>query len=112
IPEILPESEHYDVKSIDPRSGEIRKIEVKGHAGPEIYAELTSAEAELARREGDNYWLYIVYDIMSGSPKLLRFRNPLETMNWREIEKVEKKIEKRVILWPKSAAAYGEVGHG
>ncbi|MEM3944819.1 MAG: helicase-related protein, partial [Thermofilaceae archaeon] len=41
IAEIVPESEHYDIKSVDPRSGEIRKIEVKGHAGPEIYAELT-----------------------------------------------------------------------
>ncbi|MEM0023430.1 MAG: helicase-related protein [Thermofilaceae archaeon] len=112
IAEIVPESEHYDVKSIDPRSGEIRKIEVKGHAGPEIYGELTSSEAELARRERDSYWLYIVYDIMSGSPKLLRFRNPLETMNWREIEKVETKIEKRVILWPRSTTAYGEVGRG
>ncbi|MEM2385089.1 MAG: DUF3883 domain-containing protein, partial [Candidatus Bathyarchaeia archaeon] len=70
---IVPESEHYDIRSIDPKTGEVRKIEVKGHAGPEIYAELTDDEAELARREGDNYWLYIVYNVKSGSPKLLRF---------------------------------------
>jgi len=94
---IVPESEHYDIRSIDPKTGEVRKIEVKGHAGPEIYAELTDDEAELARREGDNYWLYIVYDVKSGSPKLLRFRNPLVTMNWKVFERVEKRYR----LWPK-----------
>jgi len=94
---IVPESEHYDIRSIDPKTSEIRKIEVKGHAGTEIYGELTDDEAELARREGDNYWLYIVYDVRSSSPKLLRFRNPLATMNWRVFERVEKRYR----LWPK-----------
>ncbi|MEM2080618.1 MAG: helicase-related protein, partial [Nitrososphaerota archaeon] len=93
----VPESEHYDIRSVDPKTGEVRKIEVKGHAGPEIYGELTDDEAELARREGDNYWLYIVYDVKSGSPKLLRFRNPLETMNWKVFERVERRYK----LWPK-----------
>jgi len=94
---IVPESEHYDIRSINPKTGEIRKIEVKGHAGPEIYGELTDDEAELARREGDNYWLYIVYNVKSDSPKLLRFRNPLVTMNWKVFERVEKRYR----LWPK-----------
>ncbi|MEM3897205.1 MAG: helicase-related protein [Nitrososphaerota archaeon] len=93
----VPESEHYDIRSVDPKTGEVRKIEVKGHAGSEIYGELTEDEAELARRERDNYWLYIVYDVKSGSPKLLRFRNPLETMNWRIFERVERRYK----LWPK-----------
>lgn len=93
----VPVSEHYDIKSIDPKTGEVRKIEVKGHAGPDVYGELTDEEAELARKEGDRYWLYIVYDMENGSPKLLRFRNPLETMNWRVFERVER----RYMLWPK-----------
>jgi len=50
----------------------------------------------LAEREGENYWLYIVYDVQGGTPKILRFRNPLKTMNWKVIER----IERRVILWP------------
>ncbi|MEM2153191.1 MAG: helicase-related protein [Candidatus Bathyarchaeia archaeon] len=93
----VPPSEHYDIKSIDPKTGEVRKIEVKGHAGSSVYGELTDDEAELAKKERDNYWLYIVYDVKSSSPKLLKFRNPLETMNWKVFEKVEK----RYILWPK-----------
>ncbi|MEM0010808.1 MAG: DUF3883 domain-containing protein, partial [Candidatus Bathyarchaeia archaeon] len=94
---IVPESEHYDIRSVDPETGEVRKIEVKGHAGPEIYAELTDDEVELARREGDNYWLYIAYNVKSGLPKLLRFRNPLVTMNWKVFERVEKRYR----LWPR-----------
>ncbi|MEM1718251.1 MAG: helicase-related protein [Thermosphaera sp.] len=97
IATIVSEMEHYDIRSIDPKTGEVRKIEVKGHAGLEVCAELTDDEAELARREKERYWLYIVYDINSGSPKILRFRNPLETMNWEVFERVEKRYR----LWPK-----------
>uniref|UniRef100_A0A7C2NZU6 DUF3883 domain-containing protein n=1 Tax=candidate division WOR-3 bacterium TaxID=2052148 RepID=A0A7C2NZU6_UNCW3 len=97
IPFLVPETEHYDVKSINPSTGEIRLIEVKGHKGLEIYAELTEDEADLAAKEKENYWLYIVYDIGSGQPKLLRFQNPLETMKLEVYEK----IQKRYILRPK-----------
>ncbi len=101
IPSVVPESEHYDVKSVDPSTGEVRKIEVKGHKGLEIYGELTDDEAELARKERNNYWLYIVYDIGSGKPKYVRFRNPVETMNWKKIETVKMKAETRYLLTPK-----------
>jgi len=97
IPESVAESEHYDIKSINLETGEIRLIEVKGHEGSGFYAELTEDEAKLAERECDRYWLYIVFDIGSENPKLLRFRDPLKTMNWKIFEKVEK----RFILWPK-----------
>jgi len=97
IPKKVSESEHYDIKSIDPSTGEVRLIEVKGHSGPEIYAELTDQEANLAKAAGERYWLYIVYDIRSGNPKLLRFRDPLNTMNWKIFEK----IERRYKLWPR-----------
>ncbi|MEM0328485.1 MAG: helicase-related protein [Thermoproteota archaeon] len=98
IPERVAESEHYDIKSVNPETGEVRIIEVKGHAKPEVYAELTEDEAILAEKEGDRYWLYIVYDIASDNPKLLRFRDPLKTMNLKALEK----IIKRYILWPRS----------
>ena len=97
IPERVPETEHYDVRSIHPSTGEIRLIEVKGHKKCEVYAELTDDEAKLAERESDKYWLYIVYDIGSGNPKLLRFRDPLRTMNLETFEKVERRYR----LWPK-----------
>ncbi|MBO3754612.1 MAG: DUF3883 domain-containing protein [Candidatus Brockarchaeota archaeon] len=71
---------------------------VKGHGKPEVYAELTEEEARLAEKEGDRYWLYIVYNIESGKPELLRFRDPLKTMNLKILEK----IIIRHVLWPKS----------
>jgi len=100
----VPDAEHYDIKSIDPQTGDVRKIEVKGHAYGEVYAELTEPEAELARKEGPSYWLYIVYDIKGGSPKILRFNDPLNTMNWKILEKVER----RHILWPKMGSCDGD----
>lgn len=98
IPSLVPETEHYDIKSVDPSTGEIRLIEVKGHKGLEIYGELTEDEAELAAREKDRYWLYIVYDIGSGEPKVLRFQNPLGTMDVQVFERVQR----RYVLRPKS----------
>ena len=98
IPFLMPETEHYDIKSINPSTGEIRLIEVKGHKGLELYAELTEDEAEFAAKEKENYWLYIVYDIGSGQPKVLRFQNPLETMDLQVFER----IQKRYILRPKT----------
>ncbi|MGC9095461.1 MAG: DUF3883 domain-containing protein [Candidatus Bathyarchaeia archaeon] len=98
LPFLVPETEHYDVRSVNPSTGEIRLIEVKGHNGLEIYAELTEDEAKLAAKEKERYWLYIVYDIGSGQPKTLKFQNPLETMDLQVFERVQK----RYILRPKT----------
>ena len=108
IPVRVSEEEHYDIKSVDPLSKKVRIIEVKGHYGSEIYGELTDAEAKLAEKEGERYWLYIVYDIGSGEPKWVRFRDPLRTMNWKIFEKVEKK--RRYLLWPKDLVEGVDVG--
>jgi hypothetical protein len=94
----MPETEHYDVRSIDPVTGEIRMIEVKGHRGQEIFAELTEDEAEFAAKEKGRYWLYIIYDIGGEKPKFLRFQNPLETMGLQVFERVQK----RYLLQPKN----------
>jgi len=96
IPEVVPEEEHYDIRSVDPSTKEVRIIEVKGHLGPEVYGELTSYEAELAERERERYWLYIVYNIGT-DPEWIRFRDPVSTMNWEAFERVER----RYILRPK-----------
>ena len=92
----VPEKEHYDIRSVEP-TGAVRLIEVKGHSGSEVYGELTIEEAKVAQEKGEVYWLYIVYDIGSGEPKLLRFKDPFKTMNWKTFERVER----RYILWPK-----------
>jgi len=94
IPINVSATEHYDIKSIDPSSGEVLYIEVKGHMGPVASAELTGPEAEFARKMGKAHWLYIVYDI-SSTPKMLRFRDPINSLAWRVIEKVERRY-----VWP------------
>jgi len=98
IPLSEQKTKHYDIYSANPETAEVRLIEVKGHMGPEVYGELTDGEAQVARNEGDRYWLCIVYDI-TRKPNLLRFANPFNTMNYRVIEKITK--ETRYVLWPK-----------
>jgi SNF2 family DNA or RNA helicase len=103
IPREIPFAEqvdkHYDILSTDPNSKEERMIEVKGHMGPEVYGELTDDEGDVAQKEGEKYWLCIVYNIRAGF-KLLRFPDPFNSMNYEIIEKVTK--EKRYVLWPKA----------
>ena len=98
-PEFVGNSEHYDIRSLESDEGEYRYIEVKGHAGPEIYAELSYKESEFARKHRNNYWIYIVYNILKGKPVVLRFKDPVKTMVWKEI-KIEK-VETKFILYPK-----------
>ena len=84
----VSQQEHYDILSRDPKSGETRYIEVKGHLGSSLIAELTEPEFKFAEEKGKEYWLYIVNNIGSGKPRLRAIRNPLEEM---EIEVVETK---------------------
>jgi len=98
IPLTEQKNKHYDVHSISPQTQEERLIEVKGHMGPEVYGELTDDEAQVAKREGKRYWLYIVYNI-ADKAKFLRFSDPFNTMNFSVVEKVTK--ETRYVMWPK-----------
>jgi hypothetical protein len=72
--------EHFDILSRDPRTGEVRCIEVKGHAGPSLLAELSEAEYRVAREKRDRYWLYIVCNIAGGKPQLVAVQDPLSRM--------------------------------
>ena len=94
-PKDVSQFEHFDILSRDPKTGEIRYIEVKGHLGPSFLAELTEEEFKLAKEKGENYWLYIVNNIGSGRPKLKAIRNPLAKM------KVEVLEAKKYILFPR-----------
>jgi superfamily II DNA or RNA helicase len=100
IPTKVPNQEHYDIKSIDPSTNDVRFIEVKGHKGSEIYGELTDEEFKFALEKGDKYWLYIIYNIGTKEPKMLRFKDPLKTMNWKIFERIERK--RRYLLWPRN----------
>lgn len=84
-------NEHYDIYSYDPKTGEERFIEVKGHAGRQIFGELTYEEFKFGREKGDKYWLYIVFDLTTAADltnaKYLRFRDATNTMNIQVKEK-------------------------
>lgn len=85
IPEDVSMREHFDIFSRDPRSGEIRFIEVKGKSGLDLEIELTEAEFQVAKEKGGQYWLYIVYGIGLGKPRLLAVQDPVNNMKWREV---------------------------
>jgi len=76
----VSDKEHFDILSRDPKTGEVRYIEVKGHAGPSLIAELSEEEYKVAVEKGDNYWLYIVYNVETDNPQLTAIRNPVKNM--------------------------------
>jgi len=84
-PEDVSKNEHYDIRSYDSRTGEVRYIEVKGRWGPTLVVELTETEFEYAKKFGKDYWLYIVYDIGSGKPRLVIIRDPISNVIWQPI---------------------------
>jgi len=84
-PEDVSKNEHYDIRSYDPKTGEVRYIEVKGRWGPTLVVELTETEFEYAKKFGKDYWLYIVYDIGSGKPRLVIIRDPVNNVIWQPI---------------------------
>jgi len=84
-PEDVSKNEHYDIRSYDPNTGEVRYIEVKGRWEPTLVVELTETEFEYAKKFGKDYWLYIVYDIGSGKPRLVTIRDPVNNVIWQQI---------------------------
>lgn len=84
IPEDVSMREHFDILSRDPSTGELRYIEVKGRSGMNLEVELTEPEFKVAKEKGERYWLYIVYGIETGKPRLLAIRDPINNMKWEE----------------------------
>ena len=78
----------YDVTSLDPVSGELRLIEVKGlaaAAGGDVL--LTPNERRVAEDRPDCYWLYVV----TGCADAPRLQEPIRDparLTWREVTKV------------------------
>lgn len=85
-PEDVSKVEHYDIRSVDPRTGEVRFIEVKGRWHLDVTVELTETEYEYAKKLGNNYWLYIVYGFSTGNPRLLAIRDPVNRAKWSTVE--------------------------
>ena len=78
----------YDLTSLDPASGELRLIEVKGLAAVAGSILLTPNERRVAEDRRDCYWLYVVTGC-AGEPALQEpIRDPAR-FPWREVTKVQ-----------------------
>ena len=78
----------YDITSLDPASGELRLIEIKGLAAATGSILLTPNERRVAEDRRECYWLYVVTNCAS-TPEL---QEPIEDparFPWREFIKVE-----------------------
>ncbi len=78
----------YDLTSLNPKSGELRLIEVKGLAAKTGTILLTPNERRVAEDRGDCYWLYVVANC-ADEPELREpIANPAR-FSWNEVEKVQ-----------------------
>lgn len=72
--------EHPGFDLLTERPGERRRaIEVKGR-GEVGAVELTENEWATACTQGDDYWLYVVFDCATPAPRLVRVRNPFQKL--------------------------------
>ena len=79
----------YDITSLDPRSGELRLIEIKGLAradGGTVL--LTPNERRVAQDRRDCYWLYVVTNCATEPVLHEPIRDPAR-FPWHEVKKVQ-----------------------
>ena len=78
----------YDLTSLDPLSGELRLIEVKGLAGAASDVLLTPNERRVAEDRPDCYWLYVVTNCASEPALQDPIPNPA-SFDWHEVKQVQ-----------------------
>ena len=79
----------YDITSVDPQSGELRLIEIKGLARPGGGTVLlTPNERRVARDRRDCYWLYVVTNCADEPELQTPIRDPAR-LPWHEVRKVQ-----------------------
>ena len=78
----------YDLTSLDPRSGEMRLIEVKGLAAATGTILLTPNEHRVTEDGRDCYWLYIVTNCAAGPVLQQPARDPAR-FSWHQVTKVQ-----------------------
>ena len=77
----------YDLSSVDPKSGELRLIEVKGIGGATGTVLLSPNEKRVAQDRRDCYWLYVATNCDS-DPTLEPIEDPAR-FPWHEVSKVD-----------------------
>jgi len=78
----------YDVRSIDPKGGALRLIEVKGLSAEEGSVLLTPNEYRVAQDRPDCFWLYLVTGCKSATPRLVQSLNPAR-FSWSPVQKIQ-----------------------
>ena len=78
----------YDITSLDPKSGQMRLIEVKGLAASTGPILLTPNERRVAEDRQDCYWLYVVTNC-AAEPQLQEPIPDLVQFPWHAVEKVQ-----------------------
>jgi hypothetical protein len=90
----LGDGSGFDIRSVGPASTdgvrEVRRIEVKGRAGTGESVMLTPNEWLQARRHGEAYWLYVVWDCAT-QPRLVTVQDPATRLRERIQELVQVK---------------------
>ena len=78
----------YDITSLDPRSGDLRLIEIKGLAGAAGTILLTPNERRVAEDRRDCYWLYVVTNCAT-QPQLQELVRDPARFQWRAVSRVK-----------------------
>ena len=78
----------YDLSSMDPESGELRLIEVKGLSHFEGSILLTPNEFRVAQDRRDCYWLYVVTGCKTEKTNLGPHKDPAN-YPWQPVQKIE-----------------------
>ncbi len=93
----------YDITSLDPATGDLRLIEVKGLAAASGTVLLTPNERRVAEDRPDCYWLYVVTDC-GQTPTL---REPVADPTrfpWHKVTKVQHYyLDVDAVTWPRPA---------
>jgi superfamily II DNA or RNA helicase len=78
----------YDLSTVDPTSGELRLIEVKGFSGSEGTVLLTPNEYRVAQDRRDCYWLYVVTACKSTKREMRHQKDPA-SCPWQPVQKIQ-----------------------
>ena len=80
----------YDLSSVDPGSGELRLIEVKGVGEVRVDQSiiLTPNEHRIAEDRRDCYWLYVVTGCKYDEPTIYTVRDPAH-FPWQPVPKID-----------------------
>lgn len=93
------ESDNVGFDLLSLKGIERRCIEVKGRAGVGN-VELTWSEFAKAIELGDDYWLYVVLDCATASPRLYRVQNPAKTLaqSWTSNLDVRYRVDPQPVI--------------